>query len=119
MRAGDFTGLATITDPLSGAPFANNKIPSTRLDPRSVAIYNYVPLPNIPGTATAPAEQLRSERVGAEANILRYLARVDHHFSERDVVWGGFTFSDGHPLQAQGYGPTYGNSSSVGHFTTI
>jgi hypothetical protein len=117
MRGGDFTGLATLTDPLAGTPFPSNKIPSARLDPRSVAIYNYVPLPNIAGTGNGTQNNY-VVNVGQTIDIMRYLARVDHHFSEKDVVWGGFTFSDGNPFtQAQGYGPTYGNFSSVGHFT--
>ena len=33
MRQGNFSGLATITDPATGAPFPGNVIPSTRLIP--------------------------------------------------------------------------------------
>ena len=33
MRQGNFAGLAAITDPLSGVPFAGNAIPATRLNP--------------------------------------------------------------------------------------
>lgn len=69
-RAGDFTGLATpagapitIYDPHTGKPYggctsganANNPasqcIPSSEMQPQATALLNYIPLPNLPGTA--------------------------------------------------------------------
>ena len=49
-RAGDFSGAAIITDPLTGQPFEGNRIPTSRLDPTAAALLAaYVPLPNQPG----------------------------------------------------------------------
>ncbi len=46
-RAGDFSSTpGMIFDPLSGAPFANNQIPLTRLSPISLGLLNFIPLPN-------------------------------------------------------------------------
>jgi hypothetical protein len=74
-------------------------------------------MPNIAGTGNGTQNNYVAN-VGQTIDIMRYLARVDHHFSDKDTLWGGFTFSDGHPMtQSQGYGATYGNFSSVGHIT--
>ena len=64
MRAGDFTGLATLYDPNTGkadgtgrATFASqnssgqNAIPSTRIAPAATKMLALIPLPNLPGTA--------------------------------------------------------------------
>lgn len=52
-RAGDYSQTVTttgvlipITDPQTGAPFPNNKIPAARLDRTGVAMMNLFPLPN-------------------------------------------------------------------------
>jgi len=52
-RAGDFSGpsipgctLPTPIDPLTGAPFLNNRIPSNRLSPGGQAMLSLYPLPN-------------------------------------------------------------------------
>jgi len=39
----------TVRDPTTGQPFANNRIPSERIDPYTAAIIALVPLPNQPG----------------------------------------------------------------------
>src|SRR5450631_2329775 len=46
MWNGDFTGLPAITDPQTGQPFPNNKIPANRISPVSAAVQQYYPLPN-------------------------------------------------------------------------
>jgi hypothetical protein len=53
-RSGDFSQAIaqtpiTIYDPLSGAPFPNNLIPSNRINPAALALLNYYPLPNTSG----------------------------------------------------------------------
>ncbi len=49
-RMGDFSGSGTIIDPLTGAPFPGNVIPSDRLDPIAVRLINdFMPLPNAGG----------------------------------------------------------------------
>ncbi|HEU0142655.1 MAG TPA: carboxypeptidase-like regulatory domain-containing protein, partial [Bryobacteraceae bacterium] len=45
MRSGNFAGLPVIIDPLSGLPFDGNQIPASRIDPRSKALIDKVPLP--------------------------------------------------------------------------
>jgi hypothetical protein len=118
MRQGNFTGLATLTDPTTALPFSGNTIPTARLDSRATAIYNYVPLPNQVGTGSGTQNNWVGN-INQVIDIMRYMARGDQHFSEKDVVWGGFTWSRGIPFTQAiaGTPTTYGNFSSVGHFT--
>ncbi len=48
MKAGNFTGLATIKDPTTGAPFANNQIPANRISPQAAFFLKFWPSPNTP-----------------------------------------------------------------------
>lgn len=48
-RAGQFG--TPILDPLSGAPFAGNRIPAGRLSPQALALLSLYPQPNVAGTA--------------------------------------------------------------------
>jgi len=118
MRKGDFTGLPSIIDPITGQEFTNNQIPSSRFDSRSVALLKYVPLPNRAGTG--PAGTL-SNWVGDVANIgdiNRYGLRLDHKLTSRDALWGGFNYSKGSPYTvAQAYPTGYGSWSDGGYQT--
>ena len=54
-RAGDFSraltaGPVTIYDPDTKAPFPGNTIPASRVDPASLGLLAYIPLPNRPGS---------------------------------------------------------------------
>jgi hypothetical protein len=47
MLAGNFNGVRTIKDPLTGQPFPNNTIPAARMDPNALLLLNtYYPAPN-------------------------------------------------------------------------
>jgi len=49
-RDGDFSALGrTLYDPLTGEPFADGTIPSSRIDPSARALLGFLPLPNQPG----------------------------------------------------------------------
>src|ERR1035438_4528376 len=47
MWNGDFSAFPAITDPQTGQPFPNNKIPTNRISTVSAAIQQYFPLPNV------------------------------------------------------------------------
>ncbi len=53
-RVGNFSDgfLGTISDPATGAPFPNQQIPVTRMDPIALKLAQLFPEPNIPGTNT-------------------------------------------------------------------
>ena len=57
-RGGDFSQLTNaqgavipIYDPTTGAPFANNIVPSQDIQLQATALLNYLPLPNLPGAS--------------------------------------------------------------------
>jgi hypothetical protein len=49
-RAGDLSATATLVDPVTGAPFVNNRIPDARLDPAAQKLLTLFPSPNQDGT---------------------------------------------------------------------
>jgi hypothetical protein len=54
-RLGDFSQtfvngvVPTVYNPSTGAPFPNNTIPSTLINPAAAGLLQYIPLPNLPG----------------------------------------------------------------------
>ncbi|MCC6858906.1 MAG: carboxypeptidase regulatory-like domain-containing protein [Bryobacterales bacterium] len=118
MRDGDFSGLPALVDPLNGMPFPNNRVPASRIDARSKALIDYVPLPNTAGEG--PAGTLRNYRwtIGNISDINRYGVRVDHRFSEKDSIWVHLNHSKGYPyFVAVGYPSGYGNWTNGGYST--
>ncbi len=84
-RQGTFT--ASVRDPLTGLPFPNNTIPSSRFDPIAVAMLALVPVPNQPG-ATNFARQ-----ADLTDDSDRVLGRLDYKASNHDNVFLRFIFS--------------------------
>ncbi|MBV8551513.1 MAG: TonB-dependent receptor [Acidobacteriaceae bacterium] len=48
-KAGNFNGVATIFDPTTGLPFANDTIPTSRFSPLSKSLLQYLPDPALGG----------------------------------------------------------------------
>ena len=92
MRRGDFSGLATIYDPLSTAvdgqraAFQGNRIPSSLIDPVALAFLANIPLPNRPGTAQ---NLVSSEKEVTDMD--QFNARFDHHFSAEDTFFARYS----------------------------
>jgi len=93
MRGGDFSDSAPIYDPLSTSAsglrtvFANNRIPSSQLDPVAQAFLEKVPLPNRPGTAQ---NLISAERETSDMDQLNL--RLDHRTSDRDSLFARFSY---------------------------
>lgn len=91
LRAGDFSGLAALCDPLtrtaSGCtPFAGNQIPLTRIDPVARALLVKVPLPTSGG--------LVQNLLGVEDQenpMNQFSVRADHRFGANDNMYGRFS----------------------------
>ncbi len=111
-RQGDFSQdrnaggqLVAVYDPFSTAadparpgrsirmPFAGNMIPVTRFDPVARNLLAYFPAPNSPG---APNTNVNNFTRNPSAPIVKntYSARVDHNFSERQRLYGRFSFNN-------------------------
>jgi outer membrane receptor protein involved in Fe transport len=87
-RAGDFSGGATIRDPLTGQPFPGNVIPASRINPIATRLLNdFIPLPNTTENRYTQSPELKDTRhqVGA---------RGDLRLSDRHSMLGRFLFAD-------------------------
>jgi hypothetical protein len=86
MIQGDFTKAVDafgrplkITDTLARAPFPNNIIPSSRLDPVAVKLASFYPAPNLPVSANNYIAQENSNNNWSNFNL-----KGDHAFTPRD-----------------------------------
>ncbi|MEQ1731423.1 MAG: TonB-dependent receptor, partial [Vicinamibacterales bacterium] len=105
LRAGDFSGLAPLCDPLTrttaGActPVANNQIPLSRLSPVAAALLARVPLP----TSAGLVQNLLS--VEDQVNPMnQFSLKVDHRFGASDQLFGRVTTFRVHDTQPFGTG---------------
>ncbi|MEO8049057.1 MAG: TonB-dependent receptor [Acidobacteriota bacterium] len=95
MHNGNFAGLSTIYDPLSGTtsatrtPFAGNIIPVGRRDPTGLALLNLYPLPTIGGLTNnftfSPVKAQRDDT---------FDTKIDHMFDERNQFFARYSFND-------------------------
>jgi hypothetical protein len=77
MRAGDFTGRRTVTDPdNANRPFPNNMIPASRIyQPSLRFLETYIPLPNRPANllSFASDQSIDDDQI---------VAKIDYQFNE-------------------------------------
>ncbi|HUI77469.1 MAG TPA: carboxypeptidase regulatory-like domain-containing protein [Bryobacteraceae bacterium] len=96
-RNGDFFGVVnplgmpvTVIDPSTGAPFANNTIPSTRFSPQALSLLNLYPLPNFAG----------STRYNYQIPIVGIMhqdsmqARINRPINRKNQIFSTFAFQD-------------------------
>jgi Carboxypeptidase regulatory-like domain/TonB dependent receptor len=88
MLAGDFTGLAPVIDPTTGQPFPNNVIPTDRISQFATKYNNFIPPPNTTGASNIVGSAPFSR------NDDEYNFRADYSISEKDTVFGRYTYSN-------------------------
>jgi hypothetical protein len=98
-RIGDFSpetaaklGLSPypiIYNPVTGAPFPDNKIPTSRIDTAVEGLMNLFPMPNAPGDLN---NYVRNAL--ATDNDDNYDARVDFNLSSKDTLFGRYSYSN-------------------------
>lgn len=93
-RTGDFSGLlgkTVLKDPFTGQPYPNNQIPASQLNPTSLKAQSFFyPVPNF-GSATTQSGNFRAQDPGSQ--VFKVVdGRIDHNFSEHDVVFGRGTY---------------------------
>jgi hypothetical protein len=117
-RSGDFSGItAIVKDPTTGQPFPNNRIPSNRFSSQGVGVLNvFYPIANF-GGPTLQAGNWRGARpsIGSPKTID---GRVDHNFSERDMVFVRATYKRITALNAQAFMPPLGQANQQRDSTT-
>ena len=99
MRGGDFSSLASqypIFDPLTGdangvgrKPFANNTIPTTRLDPAIKQLVAQLPDPNTPDTTFTRNYTKSGSFISDTDNVD---GRVDYNFSQNSRFFARYSF---------------------------
>src|SRR2546427_2356328 len=85
-RNGIFSG--TVRDPQTGLPFANNTIPTERIDPIARQMMDLFPLPNASGASNF------FRTANTTDNAQRYLVRTDLHFNNSDNMFARYFQSD-------------------------
>lgn len=115
-RAGDFSGLPTITDPYTGLPFTNNKIPN--IDSRAAALLAFVPHANQAGTGAAGTGNNLVQSVPTQYDVFRYFLKFDHKLNNVHAltISGGYSYGDPY-FAPNGTPATYGNYASAGYKT--
>jgi len=89
LRTGDFSEFGPgITDPDTGDPFPNNRIPQSRLDPNAAILAEPGLLFPLPVTSDGFFSGVGGEPINVRQEILR----VDHHFNEKNHVFFRFVF---------------------------
>ena len=114
MRQGNFAGLATITDPLSGTPFPGNMIPSNRLNPVTQRLGQLCPLPNMPGTGTAGTGVNLVENIATNQTVDRGSVRVDQRISDKTQLAFTFLTQNLGPNPLAGSVSTFGGMAGIG-----
>jgi hypothetical protein len=91
MLTGDFSGITTpIVNPSTGAPFADNKIPSSLIDPAGQYSANLYPVPTFATAAgKTPANNYVFNEPQVDALNLGSM-RIDHTFSAKDTINGSY-----------------------------
>jgi hypothetical protein len=109
IRGGDFSGIGVSPiDPTTGAPFADSRIPTDRLDPASLALLEYIPLPNLPGNTQNYRRVDTSSGITDNINV-----RVTHTFGSAAAGRrGGGGGGRGGGFQGRGAGPAGGRGLS-------
>jgi len=103
MRSGDFSAVNRIIyDPKTGRPFAGNVIPTERLDPAALAIFDQLyPAPNTTGRTAATGQQIDNylinpvkERQDNQGDI-----KIDHNLSTNNRFFGRYSIQKTHRFQ--------------------
>lgn len=97
-RQGDFSSLlpgTVIRDPFNNnTPFPNNVIPTSRLNPVALKIQDlYYPLPNFGNTSVFQSQNFRQQLTRPFDPSTYWTTRLDHRFSDRDFIFGRFTWA--------------------------
>jgi hypothetical protein len=100
------TGIKASADGFVREPFANNQVPASRLDPNAIALLNQYPAPNGPGLFN----NYTADPV-VRNDTKQFDVRIDHNFSDRDQMFGRFSYAD-NPDFVPGPFPTIADGSS-------
>ncbi|HLX43099.1 MAG TPA: carboxypeptidase regulatory-like domain-containing protein [Bryobacteraceae bacterium] len=107
VRAGDLTNLpgGSAVDPTTGAPFPGNQIPKPQLNSVGQSLLNnYIPLPNF-GNGVDTSGNYRVQ-APTPANINGYDIRIDHNISDKQQIYGRWSWKNVDTSGVNGLLPT-------------
>ncbi|HYM13257.1 MAG TPA: TonB-dependent receptor, partial [Bryobacterales bacterium] len=82
-----------IIDPITGTPFANDQIPSSRISPIAKNLFPFWPAPQ--GLNPDPLSGVNYVGIGSTAiNDDQRYVRIDHQISTNDKLFGHYAFDD-------------------------
>ena len=97
-RAGDFSQTTnaagqpvTIYDPTTGLPFANNRIPSGRINPVAAAMLRYLPAPDIERDNGSP-NYTRTSLINNKFEQM-YTIKIEHKFTDQVSLSGFYLYN--------------------------
>jgi len=100
VRGGDFSSFGTVCDPTAAggcAPFPQNRIPSSRIDPVAAAFLQHVPLPT---SGAASQNLIATERQATDVHQISL--RVDRRVGSADQLFARFSTFDADERQPFG-----------------
>ena len=117
-KAGNFNGVATIFDPLTGLPFPNDTIPANRFSPTSQSLLQYISNPTLPGLVSNQISYLGVLPIRQTP----WGVSIDHTITDKQSIhWSewrdpytsygtksGSQFALGNPLSSYAYYPSTG-----------
>ncbi len=111
-RDGDFSNLlpdVVLRNPFTGEPFPNNQIPSSMINPVSQKIQEkFWPLPNYGDLTTIHSRNYRDTLVRPYDPSTYWTTRIDHKISDRDQIYGRYTWQRLYNRPWEGNLPTIG-----------
>jgi len=112
-RTGDFSSLLpsgiVITDPVTGQPFANNRIPSDRIDPNAKTFLGFTPASNRSSSALG-ANNFLTSSVTTRTTENQYVARLNYNMSAGDTFSARYIYDK---LRTPNEPPVFGNDENI------
>ncbi len=94
MRSGDFAASGIIVkDPLTGQPFPNDQIPTSRISSVAQGFLTLYPLPNVGKLNTVHAANYTAN-VNDSLNSDQYDTRIDHYLTSNMSLFGRWTWKN-------------------------
>jgi Carboxypeptidase regulatory-like domain len=113
LRTGDFSSLLAsgivITDPRTGQPFPNNRIPSGRIDSNAAVMMRVTPAPNRSSNALG-ANNFVTSSFNMRTTEDQYVGRVNYDLSPRTKLSARYLYDE---LTTPNESPRFGNDENI------
>lgn len=128
-KAGDFSGIGTtIFDPTTGLPFANNRIPTSRISPLSASLLSEIPDPTNGGftnnyaanTGVIPTRQINwGFTIDHNINDKQALHYAEWRDKYSNIATTNNYFPNGSPLAGAKFQPSLGTGFFLTYSNTL